>query len=302
MLFIGWTEKSLDIVAGQLLTELGLGDLVFGLVQAGNGGVQRGADDEVLLPGDLVRRMGLRLGAGAKADARDAVAALDGNAVRGERPLVGQRTALALCAGGLVGPEALVAPQSVVRVDKGLHMGGGFLVDPRREEALGLIDVAGPCGTVVHIHRNLDVLGILLAGGQVLDLLQAGLVGLAGGHAAVDGDGAGVGHGAAGGRGVEDLAGGAGATAQETGILPVFGIVLGIQHLHQTLDLHGVVGGIFVEIPDVLDDLGHLVDGVVAALRSGAVAGDTVHVDADLHTAAVAAIDAAVRRLGGLLF
>ena len=90
MLFIGWTEKSLDIVAGQLLTELGLGDLVFGLVQTGNGGIERGADDEVLLPGDLVRRMGLRLGAGAKTDARDAVAALDGNAVRGERPLVGQ--------------------------------------------------------------------------------------------------------------------------------------------------------------------------------------------------------------------
>ena len=79
----------------------------------------------------------------------------------------------------------------------------------------------------------------------------------------------------------------------------MFGIVLGIQHLHQTLDLHGVVGGIFVEIPDVLDDLGHLVDGVVATLRGGAVAGHTVHIHTDLHAATVATVDAAVGGLSG---
>ena len=78
----------LNVVAGQFLTERGGGAvLVLGLVEHGNSGVQRSADDEVLLPGDLVGRVSLRLGAGAEADARDAVAALDGNAVGGEGPL-----------------------------------------------------------------------------------------------------------------------------------------------------------------------------------------------------------------------
>ena len=105
-------------------------------------------------------------------------------------------------------------------------MGGGFLVDPRREEALRLIDVAGPCGTVVHIHRNLDVLGVLPAGGQVLDLLQAGLVGLACRHTAVNGDGAGVRYGAAGRGRVEDLRRRAGAAAEEARVFPMLGVVL----------------------------------------------------------------------------
>ena len=187
----------------------------------------------------------------------------------------------------------------MVGVDKGLHMGRGLLVDPGGEEALGLIHMAGPCGTVIHVHGDLHILGILLAGGQILDLLQAGLIGLAGGHAAVDGDSAAIGNGAAGGRGVEDLAGGAGAAAQETGIFPMLGIELGIQHLHQAVDLGGAVSGILVEVTDVLNDLGHLVNGVVAALGSGAVAGHAVHIHADLHAAAVTAVDTAVGRLGG---
>ena len=171
--------------------------------------------------------MSLRLGAGAEADAGDAVAALDGHAVGGEGPLVGQGTALALGAWpSRRRTDALVAPQGVVRVHQSLHVGRGLLVDPGGEEALGLVDVAGPGGTVIHVHGDLHVLGVLLAGGQILDLLQAGLVGLAGGHAAVDGDGAGVGHSAAGGRGVEDLAGGAGAAAEEAGVLVVLGVVL----------------------------------------------------------------------------
>ena len=77
------------------------------------------------------------------------------------------------------------------------------------------------------------------------------------------------------------------------------GVELGIQHLHQTVDLGGAVGRILVQVADVQDDLGHLVDGVVAALGSGAVAGNAVHVHADLHTAAVTAVDTAVGRLGG---
>ena len=87
----------LDVVAGQLLAEAGGGAvLVLGLVQAGNGGVQGGAGHQILLPGDLVGRVGLGLGSGAEAHAGDAVAALDGHTVGGEGPLVGQGTALAL--------------------------------------------------------------------------------------------------------------------------------------------------------------------------------------------------------------
>ena len=184
-------------------------------------------------------------------------------------------------------------------VHQGLDVRSGLLVDPGGEEALGLVHMAGPCGTVIHIHGNLHVLGILLAGGQVLDLLQAGLIGLAGGHAAVDGDGAAVGHSAAGGGGVEDLAGGAGAATQEVGVLIVLGVELGIQHLYQAVDLGGAVGGVLVQVTDVQDDLGHLVDGVVAALGGGTVAGHAVHIHADLHTAAVAAVDTTVGGLGG---
>ena len=187
----------------------------------------------------------------------------------------------------------------MVRVDERLNVGRGLLVDPGGEEGLGLIDVAGPGRTVIHIHGHLDVLGVLLAGGQILDLLQAGLVGLARGHAAVDGDGAGVRNSAAGGRGVEDLAGGAGAAAEEAGILPVLGIVLRVEHLHEALDFLVVAGVVLVEVADVEQDLSHLVNGVVAALGRGAVAGDAVHIDADLHAAAVTAVDAAVGGLGG---
>ena len=78
-----------DVVAGELLAEAGGGAvLVLGLVETGDSRVQRRAGDEVLLPGDLVGGVSLRLGTGAEADAGDAVAALNRNAVRGERPLV----------------------------------------------------------------------------------------------------------------------------------------------------------------------------------------------------------------------
>ena len=135
----------LDVVAGELLTEGGGGAvLVLGLIEHGNSCVQRGADDQILLPGDLVGGVCLRLGAGAEANAGDAVAALDGNAVGGEGPLVGQRTALALGLGSLVGPQTVLAPQGMVRVDQSLDVRRRGLVDPGREEALGLIDVTRP--------------------------------------------------------------------------------------------------------------------------------------------------------------
>ena len=48
-------QNLLNVVAGEFLTEGGGGAvLVLGLVQHGNSGVQRGADDQILLPGDLV--------------------------------------------------------------------------------------------------------------------------------------------------------------------------------------------------------------------------------------------------------
>ena len=76
-------------------------------------------------------------------------------------------------------------------------------------------------------------------------------------------------------------------------------IILWIEHLDKAFDLLVVSGVVLVEVAYVQNDLGHLVDGVVAALGGGAVAGDAVHVDADLHAAAVTAVDAAVGRLGG---
>ena len=197
-----------------------------------------------------------------------------------------------------LGPDALGAPQRVVRVHHGLHVRGVLLVYPGREVALGLIDLAGPGRAVVHVHADLHVVAVLLHVRQVPDLLQAAVPGLARGHAAVDRDGAGVGHGAAARAGVEDLARGAGAAAQEAGVLVVLGVVLRVQHLHEALYLHAVVGGVLVERPDVLQDVRHLVDGVVAALGGGAMAGHALDVHADLHAAPVAPVDAAVRRLG----
>ena len=79
----------------------------------------------------------------------------------------------------------------------------------------------------------------------------------------------------------------------------MLGVILGIQHLHQTLDLLIVACVVLVEVTDVQQDLCHLVDGVVAALGSRAVAGDAADIHTDLHTTAVTAIDTAVGRLGG---
>ena len=76
-------------------------------------------------------------------------------------------------------------------------------------------------------------------------------------------------------------------------------IVLGVQHLYKALYLHAVVGGVLVEGAHILEDIGHLVYGVVAPLGCGAVAGDALHVNADLHAAPVASVDAAVGGLGG---
>ena len=88
-------RSSPDIVIREALPELGdVSGLVLGLVQAGYCGVQGGTGHQILLPGDLIGGMSLGLGAGAKAHAGDAISALDGHAVGGEGPLVGEGTAL----------------------------------------------------------------------------------------------------------------------------------------------------------------------------------------------------------------
>ena len=184
-------------------------------------------------------------------------------------------------------------------ISQRLHVSGALLVDPGGEEALGLVDLAGPGGPVIHVHTDLYIILILLDGGQSLDLLQAGIPGLAGGHAAIHGNGAAIRHSAAGGRGIEDLGHGAGATAQELSVLGVLRVEFRIQHFHEPLDLIGGAVAVFVESADVLENIGHFVDGVVSPLRSGAVAGDALHIHADLHAAPVTPVDAAVGRLGG---
>ena len=53
-----------------------------------------------------------------------------------------------------------------------------------------------------------------------------------------------------------------------------------------------------VELFDFERDAGDLVDGIVAALRRRTVTAPTLHLDADLHATAMAAIDVHVRRFG----
>ena len=77
------------------------------------------------------------------------------------------------------------------------------------------------------------------------------------------------------------------------------GIVLLIQHLYQALYFGAFLCIIFIECADILKDIGHLVDRVVTALRSGAVAGNTLYVYTDFHTSSLAAVDSAVSRLCG---
>ena len=146
-------------------------------------------------------------------------------------------------------------------------MRSSLLVDPSREEALGLVDLACPCRSVIPVHADLDVLGIFLHGRKILDFLQTSLICLSCSHSAVDGNGAAVGNGASGWRCVENLAYGAGSAAEESGILEVFGVVLGIQHLDKTLDLDTFIRRILIQCSDILKDIRHLEDCIVSSLR-----------------------------------
>ena len=141
-----------------------------------------------MLPCDLVWSVCLGLCTRSKSYAWDAVATLDGYTVGGEGPLVAKWAALSLFLCNVIGPKPCIAPKCMVCIHKRLDVWCALLVDPCWEEALRLIDVACPCRSVVHVHGDLDVLCVLLAGRKVLDLLEAALVCLAGGHSAVDGD------------------------------------------------------------------------------------------------------------------
>ena len=79
----------------------------------------------------------------------------------------------------------------------------------------------------------------------------------------------------------------------------MLGVVLGIEPLHQALDLSFIGIVILIERPDVLKDVRHFIDGVVTPLGGGTVAADALHVYPDFHTAPVSAVDAAIGRFGG---
>ena len=115
----------LDVVAGELLTEGGMEPFVLGLEHVRC--VTARADDQIPLPGDLAGGVCLRPAPGPKANAGDAVAALDGNAA-GEGPLVGQRTALALSLAVSSAHRRVLAPQGMVRVDQSLTCGAEALL------------------------------------------------------------------------------------------------------------------------------------------------------------------------------
>ena len=146
---------------------------------------------------------------------------------------------------------------------------------------------------------NMDIVAVFLHGGEIPDFLQAGFPGFAGGHAAIHGNGAGIGHRAAAGRGEINLGDGAGTPAEEAGILIMLGVVLRVQHFHEALDGGAFGAAVVIQGPDILQDIGHFKNRVIAALRSAAVAGDALHVHADFHTAPMTAVDAAVGGLGG---
>ena len=151
-----------------------------------------------------------------------------------------------------------------------------FGQDPRGEVAVGGVDEAGPRGDFVGVHGHLGLVSGGLDRGQILNLGNGEILVFAEGQAAVHGNGAAVRHRTAGGRGVENLGNGEGALAEE-----------------------GVVREPGIELFKLGHDVGHAVDGVVAAFRGGTVAGYAAYVHADFHAPALAAIDAAVGGFGG---
>ena len=144
---------------------------------------------------------------------------------------------------------------------------------PGREVAFGRVDQAGPGGALVVVHR--DHRGGFFHRRQRADLFQRAFPGFAPGQTAVNGDGAAIRYRAAARRGEENLGNGQGAFAEE------FVIAQLVRKLFQ------------------LGENGrHFEDGVIAALRGGAVAADALNFHADLHTPTLAAVNLAVGGFG----
>ena len=178
-------------------------------------------------------------------------------------------------------------------------MSRALLVDPCREVALCLIDQIGVGWSVIHVHGDCDIILVFLACGKLTDLLEAGFKCLAGCHTTVYRDGTAVSHSTAARRCEINLGDCAGALAEEARVLIVVRIVLRVQHLDETFDLCFIGIIVLIESFYVANDLCHLLNRIAAAVRSAAVAGDTVHIDANLHASSVSSVDAAVCRLCG---
>ena len=154
----------LNVIIGLAGAELGhVGGLVLLLVVAGHGGVQGGAGDQIHLPGDLVGGVSLALGAGAEAHAGDAVAALDGYAVGGEGPLVGEGAAVPQVHGVPLGlgvgvADALVAPEGVVGVHQGLDVGGINLFAPGKNPKGNMLFLTFLVNVLMMVYKNQDLL------------------------------------------------------------------------------------------------------------------------------------------------
>ena len=185
-----------------------------------------------------------------------------------------------------------------MRVHQCLDVSGAFLVDPGREIGFRLIDRAFPARTVIHVHRDLDIIAVFLYGWKRPDLIEAAVPGFSGRHTAVDGNRAAVRYSAAARRCVEDLGYRTGAAAEETRVFVVVRIVLWLQHFYQALYVRAVKP-VVVELANIGDDIRHLVNGVVPALRGGTMAAGALDIHADFHAASVSSVNAAVRRFRG---
>ena len=74
-------------------------------------------------------------------------------------------------------------------------------------------------------------------------------------------------------------------------------IELRIEHLCQSADRSALSAVVVVESSYIADDVCHLIDSIVASLRSRSVAGDSLNIYSDLHTSSVSSVDTAVCRL-----
>ena len=215
-------------------------------VRERDGCIHGTARNEVIFPRLFVGEVGLFFGPRPKTDAGNAIATHDRDAVCRERPFV---------------DDGIFVEQAFVGFDERFAHDVIFGQNPCREVAFGRIYQIGIGRIFVFLHRNGDVVAPFLDGGQIADFLQARFSRFASGHSAIERNGARVGDGATARRREEDFRRRNRTTTQELGVFPK-GIVFGIEHLDQALDLGAVGGIVFVERTNVLDDVGHFMDGI----------------------------------------